>query len=163
MSNDLLDFQILGSLSDEIESVEDQCDISNNAIIEMNKISLYNLIDKRTTLYELNYFIDQLRGLVDTEYWISILKQIIKVYSLNPLKNLLYIQYDVDVKSMCIRLLRFIKIELIGNLGGGELKDIISKINHPKIIDYILRFIDLDSLKKFTEKIDEESKKIYSE
>ena len=160
----------MGELVDEITSDESQEDLNIEKLYKHYMRSILFMISKRCSYYEISSAFDEI-GIGEPEFWFETLKEIIIVYSLNPLKNYLYpgfkIQLDIekDIKDLIL----FLKGTLIRKMESKELdiklftdietfKNIVLSIEEcPKLLEISMEYIDDDSYKKFIKKIYEES------
>ena len=175
----ILDDPILGTLVDEIESDYSQEDVNQQSLYVHNQIELLDAIDKRKSKYELSYYVDNVSYL-DLDYWVRLLKEVIRFYSINSLKIYLAdefqnnAQFDLakfqkDVKSLILA----IKIDLIDYIKDGKLVEmfdreafyqfLIDNNIQSSLLIWAINYIDVESFEEFRDKLFNEAKQEYEE
>lgn len=162
----------LGYLPDEEESEETQEEVNERSLKLYNQSQLIDGISKRISRFELRLLLENLKNSND-EFWILLLKVIIKEYSLNPLKLYLAEGFSGFNRIREIKkLLIFIKILLIEKIIDKELKQdifrsefetFINSLDPPELMRVSIKLIDTESLEFFIRHIILESKSDYSE
>lgn len=161
-------YAVLGNTLDEYDNEDSQEDVNINSIHMYHQKRLLDMISKRISRYELKYLFEELSR-TTPEYWMLVLKEIIKVYALNSLKPYTLDGYStIDLVKETRRLLVFIKIVLVQEDIGTDfsrkiITDKLKKLNTPKLMDIAIKYIDNDSLEKFLTVIVSESKEEYYE
>lgn len=164
----LNDYAVLGNTLDEYDNDETQEDMNENSIHMYHQKRLLDMISERISKYELKYLFEELSR-TTPEFWMLVLKEIIKVYFLNSLKPYTFDGYStIDLVKETRRLLVFIKIILIqekifSNISREEITDKLKKLNSPLLMSKAIEFIDNESLKSFLKVVEIESKKDYYE
>jgi len=138
----------------------------------LNSKDLLFSITKKTSKYELQFLLDELEKKGNSQFWLVVLKQIIKVYSLNSLKTYLSIGNSIDDFSSEIKkLLLFIKTKLVLKfeydkipltISRVELKKLLIEMNASKLLRIAIRDIDNESLSIFLNVLVRESQSDYT-
>lgn len=169
----LADSLILGKLTDLLDPELTQEEKNEESLFIYNQEELIKKINVRISKYELDFLIDEVKEKSPLEYWLRVLKVLIKKYSLNPLKSLLNNEYHtLGQRGVIINLLYFMKVELPKtviekrisvNLNRNKLKNLFKNMTVPKSFLYTLKYIDNDSLERMLKEIIKESKQEYIE
>lgn len=172
----LEDTKIIGKISDPINNEFSQEMINSISLYEVNKNNLLDSIKYRISRFELSYLLDELKdSLVEKEYWLDVLKEIINVYKFNSLKIFLSNDrlIDKDISIEIMNLVKFIKINLIEMFEDKEIqlvdnmgvmyKKLKEKENVSKLFLRGLLFVDIDSYDQMVKILDNESKQDYKE
>lgn len=172
---DILDSLSLGFLADEEDDSETQSEVSERNLDLYNQEALAKAIDKRVSKFSLDFLLEKLKG-SNEEFWSLIFNRLIKFYSLNALKVFIPSVYaNPDKRSkeaVVISLIKFIKLDLIGKIEEGTLKDDIDRIGLEKLFEemkapinmiWFIKLTDNESLEIFISKIFNESKMEYDE
>jgi len=105
-------YAVLGNTLDEFENEESQEDLNVKSIHMYHQRRLLDMIPERISRYELKYLFEELSR-TTPEFWMLVLKKIIKVYTLNSLRPYTIDGYStIDLVRETRRLLVFIKIIL---------------------------------------------------
>jgi len=161
-------YAVLGNTLDEYDTDDTQEDVNENSIHMYHQKRLLDMISERISKYELKYLFEELCR-TTPEFWMLVLKEIIKVYSLNSLKPYTFDGYTtIDIVKETRRLLVFIKIILMqekitSNFSREEITDKLKKLNSPELMNKAISFIDNESLRNFLKVVEIESKKDYYE
>lgn len=161
-------YAVLGNTLDEFENEESQEDVNVNSIHMYHQKRLLDIISERISRYELKYLFEELSR-TTPEFWMLVLKKIIKVYTLNSLKPYTFDGYStIDLIKETRRLLVFIKIILVqekisSSFSRKEITDKLKKLNSPELMNVAMRYIDNESLEAFLRTVESESKKEYYE
>lgn len=161
-------YAVLGNTLDEYENDESQEDMNMNSIHMYHQKRLLDIISERISRYELKYLFEELSR-TTPEFWMLVLKEIIKVYSLTSLKPYTIDGYStVDIVKETRKLLVFIKIILMqekisSDFSRKMIADKLKKLNPPILMNIAINFIDNESLEKFLKVIEDESKREYYE
>lgn len=161
-------YVVLGNTLDEFENEESQEDVNINSIHMYHQRRLLDIIPERTSKYELKYLFEELSR-TTPEFWMLVLKKIIKVYTLNSLKPYTFDGYStIDLVNETRQLLVFIKVILVQekidkDLSRKEITDKLKKLNSPPLMDLAMNYIDNESLETFLKTISVESRKEYYE
>ena len=168
----MFDSVILGRLVDEIESEDDQTDLNERSLFLHDQEVLIKSIDRKISKYELTFLLEQIKDSSD-EFWVSLLKKIIRCYSLNSLKTILSTTSSSDLTQSILRLLIFIKIELVNyiedkmlkveDLDREKLEEIIISMDsgNSELFMVTLSYLDKESLHRMIHKLVNESKMEY--
>lgn len=161
-------YAVLGNTLDEYDNDDTQEDVNERSLQMYYQRRLLDLISERTSKYELKYLFEELSR-TTPEFWMLVLKEIIKVYSLNSLKPYTFDGYsNIDLVKETRRLLVFIKIiltqeKITSNISREDITDKLKKLNSPLLMNRAIDFIDNESLKNFTKTLEIESTKDYEE
>jgi len=161
-------YAVLGNTLDEFENEESQEDVNVNSIHMYHQKRLLDIIDERISRYELKYLFEELSR-TTPEFWMLVLKKIIKVYTINSLKPYTFDGYStIDIVKETRKLLVFIKIILVqekisSNFSRKDITDKLKKLNSPNLMNVAMRYIDNESLESFLRTVESESKKEYYE
>lgn len=161
-------YAVLGNTLDEYENDESQEDVNINSIHMYHQKRLLDLVSERVSRYELKYLFEELSR-TPPEFWMLVLKEIIKIYSLTSLKPYTIDGYStVDIVKETRKLLVFIKIiltqeKISSDFSRKIITDKLKKLNPPKLMNIAMNYIDNESLEKFLKVIEDESKKEYHE
>lgn len=161
-------YALLGNTLDEYDNDETQEDVNMNSIHMYHQKRLLDMIPHRISKYELKYLFEELSR-TTPEFWMLVLKEIIKTYTLNSLKPYTVDGYStIDIVRETRRLLTFIKIVLVqekinSSFSREEITDKLKKLNSPELMNRAIRYIDNDSLSSFLKKVSSESKEEYYE
>lgn len=161
----MLKSSVIGRLSDEIDNVKPQCEIDEESLHMVDQQDLLKCMSRRSSEYELTYLFKQVKS-DDVAYWETLLSTVIKNYSLNSLKLFVEkVSRNFDLKTELIKLIIFIKVnlirhfelnELVTNLNREYYTEIISKLKPPFLMKHTLLFIDNESLDLFIKKLKKE-------
>jgi len=161
-------YAVLGNTLDEYNDEESQEDVNINSIHMYHQKRLLDSISHRISKYELKYLFEELSR-TTPEFWMLVLKEIIKVYTLNSLKPYTIDGYStIDIVRETRRLLVFIKIiltqaEIKSSFSRKIITDKLKKLNPPELMNIAIKYIDNDSLEDFIKTIELESKEEYYE
>jgi len=169
----LADSLILGKLTDLLDPELTQEEKNEESLFIYNQEELIKKISVKISRYEIDFLVDEVKEKSPLEYWLRILKTLIKKYSLNPLKSLLNNEYHtLNQREVIIELLYFMKVELPKiviekrisiSLDRTTLKSLFKNTMTPKSFLYTLKYIDNDSLERMLKEIIKESKQEYTE
>ena len=154
--------------------------LGDDDVLAKNVIEeFYKTINKRKSKYELSYYVDNVSYL-DLDYWVRLLKEVIRFYSINSLKIYLAdefqnnAQFDLakfqkDVKSLILA----IKIDLIDYIKDGKLVEmfdreafyqfLIDNNIQSSLLIWAINYIDVESFEEFRDKLFNEAKQEYEE
>lgn len=162
----------LGYLTDEEGDDETQEEVNERTLNLYDQSQLIDSIGRRVSRFELRLLMENLKFSND-EFWVLLLKVIIKEYSLNPLKLYLAEGFSGFNRAREVKkLLVFIKIILIEkiidsglnpDITRGEFETFIESLNPPELMRVSIRLIDSNSLKSFIRALIIESKSDYSD
>lgn len=160
---------ILGVMPDELESLETQEEVNEISMYLHDQREFLDQIQIRISKYLIDFYMKEF-SYRDLEYWLVVLQEIIRVYSLNSLKSFLVegfrtSQMGIDIKN----LLWFLKTKLIDGLVDKKImitietvrNDLLSKMKEldaPPLLTYAIDLSDDESLISFKRVIIKESK-----
>jgi hypothetical protein len=161
-------YAVLGNTLDEYDDEDTQEDVNINSIHMYHQKRLLDSIHNRTSRYELKYLFEELSR-TTPEFWMLVLKEIIKVYTLNSLRPFTIEGYsNIDIVRETRKLLVFIKVILVSEkiditISRKEFKDKLEKLNPPELMRIAIDFIDDESLKSLIKTLVRESRQDYYE
>lgn len=161
---------IIGRTVDELDSDMSQEDLNAENMYQKDLYDFLTCIGHRLSPSLIHYYFEELEG--EPEYWVSILKKLIRVYRLNPLMS-----YTGEVKIRQIipyvkTLIEDLKIKLQEAILMGEIKKDITREDFAKyleingygrFIQYAIYYITTEDFKSFKRKILEESNESFYE
>lgn len=171
------DYAVLGTMSDELDGDDDQEDVNESSLFYVACTQLVEATRQRISKYDLENIFDDIKeygGDIDSiDIWEPVLKELIKFYSLNPLKFFLSEgSRNTNLSIWTRQLLLFIKNELlkyysdnpvknVNEINRESLKMVLTTLRAPYFMKYTLFYIDNDSLGKFAYRIFNEFKLEY--
>jgi len=160
---------VLGAMTDELESEETQEEINEISLYLHDQREFLDQIEVRISKYLIDFYMKEF-SYRDLEYWLVVLQEIIRVYSLNGLKPFLAegfrtTQIAVDIRNI----VWFLKVKLIDALVDKKIMftietsrdDLLSKMKEfdaPSLLIYAVNLSDDESLTSFKRAIIKESK-----
>jgi hypothetical protein len=169
--SDILDSQVLGRLTDEIDSDIPQEDVNEESWFRFNQTNLIESMFKKISEYELKYLIEDVYN-SDNEYWKIVLKSLIRHFSLHSFKIYLFNEIDIfGEKNDIIKLIYFIKIILQNKLmriksNYFERENFINLLktikSTPDYFSNLILDLDDESYSIFIKKLLKESQEEYS-
>lgn len=164
----ILDSEYLGTTVDELDSDIEQSDLNVDLLVNYDREQVFECIKNRISFSYLEFILNSVE-VNDIKYWIEILNECARVYSLNYLK--MYSE-TVETKEKLgievIKFLLFLKIKLIDlverkeidikDMTRDNLENYLIIIKAPVILVDAIRYIDGESYKKFIKRIILETK-----
>lgn len=164
----ILDSEYMGTTVDELDSDIEQSELNLDLLVNYDRSQVFECIKNRISFSNLEYILGSVE-INDNNFWIGILDEAARVYSLNYLK--MYSE-DAETKDKLgvevIKFLLFIKIKLIDlverkeidiiNMNRENLENYLIITKAPDILVNAIRYIDGESYKKFIKRIVIETK-----
>lgn len=154
------------TMSDEESGDEDQVDLNVESLYRQSKLKFLNDIRRRVSRYVFKDKLDEISE-ADDQYWISIFKETIRVYSLNGLKFFSHIDSMDDKMIQDVKdLLAFIKVDVIEkilykefdfNMKRFEIEDKLQELGAPKLMMNAIKLTDTVSIGEFLKKLKSEA------
>jgi hypothetical protein len=163
------DSVILGVMPDELESLETQEEVNEISMYMHDQREFLDQLGVRISKYLVDFYMKEF-SYKDLEYWLVVLQEIIRVYSLNGLKPFLAEGFRTSQMGIDIRnIVWFLKTKLIDGLVDKKIMitvetsrdDLLSKIKEldaPPLLTYAIDLSDDESLVSFKRAIIKESK-----
>jgi len=169
----LADSYILGKHSDLLDPDLTQEEVNEKSLFIYDQEELIRKTEVRISKYELDFLINSVKEDSPREFWLRVLKKLIKKYFLNSLKSLLNDEYPTfNQRREIIDLLIFMKTKMPmivkekkidQDIERNRLKEIMNEVESPDSIRYALKYIDKTSLNRFVKEIIKESKQDYED
>lgn len=191
----IFDYELMGRLIDEMgEDDITQEQLNEMKIREADALTFLNNISKRLSKYSLNYYIDEFK--VDEklleedpesyyqedfrkrDFWLLVLRKIIKNYKLTCLSLFLHKMFDMsDLPNQIIQLLTFIKLDIIEKCSGEKEDKIIDlekdiktpedmltyNSDAPILFKWAMKYITEDDFLSFVDIVKKEMRSEYFE
>lgn len=168
----ITDQRFLGHVVDSLDGDQEQTDLNETLLFENDQIEFIRSFNSRVSEPLLQYYIDHL-DMDNLDYFVLVLNNLSKIYSLNYLK--LY-KYEIKDKESYIKniiyTIIFIKIKLIylieiqkieKDITRDEFEKFIMIEHAPDLLLECIKYIDADSYKKFITRLFNEVKMEFME
>jgi len=153
---------ILGRMVDPTEYPGDsQEDLNEELLMFFDQVMLLKYVSKRVGSIGFLELIDSLRE-CDYEFWYRAYIQLIKVYSLNPLKTDIANCAALGLIEDTINILTDIKVKLINDILEGRVNKEVTRDefeiflrdnNYCYKLQWVIKYIDKESFAKFVKRI----------
>jgi len=153
---------ILGRMVDQTEYPGDsQEDLNAELLMFFDQVMLLKYISKRVGSIGFLELIESLRD-CEYEFWYRAYIQIIKVYSLNPLKTDISNCTTLGLVENTINMLSDIKVKLMNDILEGrinktitreEFETLLHENNYCYKLQWVFKYIDKESFNKFIKRI----------
>ncbi|MCK5017817.1 MAG: hypothetical protein KAS32_12210 [Candidatus Peribacteraceae bacterium] len=153
-------------VADEITGEDDQIEINEESLYRAAKREFLKDIRSRVSKHVFKDKLDEISE-ADDQFWISVFKETIRVYSLNGLKLFSHIDTMDDIMIQDVKdLLLFIKVDLAEkvlfkefdfNMKRYELEEYLKELEAPKLMINAVKLTDDSSLGEFFKKLKTET------
>lgn len=175
----MFDDIVLGRVVDFEENDISQEELNSDSLFLFDQHNLIKCAKYRISKYTLNYYLNALSH-CDTDLWKIVLKELIKVYSLNSLKDFLIDSFptEISLQVEVPKLIYFIKVDLIDYIINKnldiehlrnrnpflkEISDELGLDKIPYLFKYCMNYIDKESYLRMISRIIRDKFAEYSE